>query len=51
MKELIPKNKFKHKLGLGGYKAAIPLCTKKEHELHEVGIVDPLEGCTLHMKN
>jgi hypothetical protein len=25
MKELIQKNKFNHRLGLGGYKAAIPL--------------------------
>jgi hypothetical protein len=25
MKELIQKNKFKHRLGSGGYKAAIPL--------------------------
>jgi hypothetical protein len=25
MKELIQKNKFKHGLGPGGYKAAIPL--------------------------
>jgi hypothetical protein len=29
MKELIRKNKFKHRLGLGGYKATIPLWTKK----------------------
>jgi hypothetical protein len=29
MKELIHKNKFKHRLGLGGYKAPIPLWTKK----------------------
>jgi hypothetical protein len=30
MKELIQKNKFKHRLGPGGYKGAIPLWTKKE---------------------
>jgi hypothetical protein len=30
MKELIQKNKFKHRLGLAGYKAAIPLWAKKE---------------------
>jgi hypothetical protein len=34
MKELIRKNKFKHKLGPGMYKIAIPLWTKKEQELH-----------------
>jgi hypothetical protein len=51
MKELIWKNKFKHKLGPGGYKAAIPLWTKKEQELREARIPDPLEGCTLRMRN
>jgi hypothetical protein len=51
MKELIQKNKFKHRLGPGGYKAAIPLWTKKEQELHEARILDPLEGCTLHTRN
>jgi hypothetical protein len=51
MKELIQKYKFKHRLGPGGYKVAIPLWTKKEQELHEAGIQDPLEGCKLHMKN
>jgi hypothetical protein len=30
MKELLQKNKFKHRLGPGGYKTAIPLWTKKE---------------------
>jgi hypothetical protein len=30
MKELIQKNKFKYRLGPGGYKDAIPLWTKKE---------------------
>ena len=47
MKELIRNNKFKHKLGPGGYKAAISLWTKKEQELLEAGISDPLEGCML----
>jgi hypothetical protein len=51
MNELIQKNKFKHRLGPGGYKAAIPLWIKKEQELHEAGIPDPLEGCTLCMRN
>jgi hypothetical protein len=51
MKELIWKNKFKHKLGPSGYKAAIPLWTKKEQELREARIPDPLEGCTLCMRN
>jgi hypothetical protein len=51
MKELIQKNKFKHRLGPGGYKAAIPLWTKKEYELREAGIPDPLEGCMLCTRN
>jgi hypothetical protein len=51
MKELIWKNKFKHTLGHGGYKAAIPLWTKKELELLEARIPDPLDGCTLRMRN
>jgi hypothetical protein len=51
MKVLIQKNKFKHRLGPGGFKAAIPLWTKNEHEFHEAGIPDPLEGCTFHMRN
>jgi hypothetical protein len=51
IKELIQKNKFKRRLGQGGYKAAIPLWIKKEQELHEAGIPDPLEGCTLCMRN
>jgi hypothetical protein len=51
MKELIWKNKFKHRLGPGGYKAAIPLWTKKEQELREAGIPDPLEGRTLPARN
>jgi hypothetical protein len=51
MKELIRKNKFKHKLGPGGYKATIPLWTKKEQGLHEARILDPLQGCMLRMRN
>jgi hypothetical protein len=51
MKELIWKNKFKHRLGPGGYKATIPLWTKKEQELCKAGILDPLEGCTLRTRN
>jgi hypothetical protein len=51
MKELIHKNKFKHRLGPGGYKAAIPIWTKKEQEHREAGIPDPLEDCTLRMRN
>jgi hypothetical protein len=45
------KNKFKHKLGLGGYKYVMPKWTKKEQELHEAVILDPLEGCTVHTRN
>jgi hypothetical protein len=51
MKELNTKNKFRHKLGLGGYKAAMPKWVKKEQELHDVGIPDPLEGCTVRTRN
>jgi hypothetical protein len=51
MEELIRKNKLKHKLGPSGYKVAIPLWTKKEKELCEARIPDPLKGCMLHMKN
>jgi hypothetical protein len=51
MKELIQKNKFKHILGPGAYKATIPLWTKKEQKLREIGIPDPLEGCTFHTRN
>jgi hypothetical protein len=50
IKELIQQNKFKHRLGLGGYKATIPIWTKKEHELREAGIPDPLVGCMLRMR-
>jgi hypothetical protein len=51
MKELNTKNKFRHKLGPGGYKAAMPKRAKKEQGLREAGISDPLEGCTVHTKN
>jgi hypothetical protein len=51
MKELIQKNKFKHRIGPHGYKVAISLWKKKEQELREAGIPDPLEGCMLHMRN
>jgi hypothetical protein len=51
MKELIQKNKFKHRIGPSGYKVAIPLWIKNEQELREAGIPDPLEGCTLCMRN
>jgi hypothetical protein len=51
MKELNVKNKFRHKLGPGGYKDAMSKWTKKEQELHEAGIPDPLEGCTVRTRN
>jgi hypothetical protein len=51
MKELNKKNKFRHKLEPEGYKAAMPIWTKKEQELREAGIPDPLEGCTVCTKN
>jgi hypothetical protein len=51
MKELNKKNKFTHILGPSGYKAAMPKWTEKEQELHAAGILDPLEGCMLRMKN
>jgi hypothetical protein len=51
MKELFWKNKFKNRLGPGGYKATIPLWTKKEQELCEARILDPLKGCTLRTRN
>jgi hypothetical protein len=50
MKELIQKNKFKHRLVPGGYKAAILLWTNMEQGLCEPRIPDPLEGCTLRMR-
>jgi hypothetical protein len=51
MKELNAKNKSRHKLRLGGYKAAVPKWAKKEQELHDAGIPDPLEGCTVRTRN
>jgi hypothetical protein len=51
MKELNVKNKFRHKLGPGGYKAAMPKWAKKDQELHDAGIPDPLEGCTVRTRN
>jgi hypothetical protein len=51
MKELNAKNKFSHKLGPGGYKAAMPKWSKKEQELRDAGISDPLEGCVVRTRN
>jgi hypothetical protein len=51
MKELNTKNKFRHKLEPGGYKATMPKWAKKEQELHDAGIPDPLEGCTMRTRN
>jgi hypothetical protein len=51
MKELNAKNKFRNKLGSRGYKAEMPKWAKKEQELHDAGIPDPLEGCTMHTRN
>jgi hypothetical protein len=51
MKELNAKNKFRHKLGPGGYKAAMSKWAKKEQELRDTKIPDPLEGCTMRTRN
>jgi hypothetical protein len=51
MKELNAKNKFRHKLGPGGYKATMPKWQKKEQELREARIPNPLEGCMVHTRN
>jgi hypothetical protein len=51
MKELNVKNKFRHKLGPGAYKAAMPKWAKKESELRDAGIPDPLDGCTVRTRN
>jgi hypothetical protein len=51
MKELKVKKKFRHKLGPRGYKGAIPKWTKKEQELRDAGIPDPLEGYTVCTRN
>jgi hypothetical protein len=48
MKELNVNNKFRHKVGPGGYKATMAKWIKKEQELRENRIPDPLEGCTVH---
>jgi hypothetical protein len=45
------KNKFRHKLGPGEYMTAMPKWAKKEQELRDVGIPDPLEGCTVCTRN
>jgi hypothetical protein len=50
-KELNAKNKFRHKLGPGGYRAAMPKWAKKEQELRNAGIPGPLEGCTMCTRN
>jgi hypothetical protein len=51
MKELNAKNKFRHKLGPGGYRAAMVKWAKKEQELCDAGILDPLEGFTVRTRN
>jgi hypothetical protein len=51
MKELNVENKFRHKLGPREYKAAMPKWAKKEQELRDAGIPDPLKGCTVHTRN
>jgi hypothetical protein len=51
MKELNAKNKFRHKLGPGGYKAAMTKWVKKEQELGDARIPDPLEGCIVCTRN
>jgi hypothetical protein len=51
MKELNAKNKFRHKLGPGGYKDEMPKWAKKEQELREAGIPDSLEGCMVCTRN
>jgi hypothetical protein len=51
MEELNAKNKSKHKLRPGGYKVAMPKWAKKEQELCDAGIPDPLEGYTVCTRN
>jgi hypothetical protein len=51
MKDLNMKNKFRHKLGPGGYKSAMTKLVKKKQELRDAGISDPLECCTMHTRN
>jgi hypothetical protein len=51
MKVLNAKNKFRHKLGPGGYKAVMLKWVKKKQELHAARIQDPLEGCMVCTRN
>jgi hypothetical protein len=51
MKELNVKNKFRQKIGPGGYKASLPKWVKKKQELRDAEILDPLEGCIVRTKN
>jgi hypothetical protein len=51
MKELNVKNKFRQKIGHGGYKASLPKWVKKKQELRDAEILDPLEGCIVRTKN
>jgi hypothetical protein len=51
IKELNVKNKFRHKVGPGWYKDAMPKWEKKDQELHDAGIPNPLEGCTVRTRN
>jgi hypothetical protein len=51
MKELNVMNKFRHKLRHGWYKVAMPKWAKKEQELRDAGIPNPLEGGTMRTKN
>jgi hypothetical protein len=51
MKEQNMKNKFRHKLGPRGYKAAMPKWARKEQEFCETGIPYPFEGSMVHTKN
>jgi hypothetical protein len=43
MKELNTKNKFRHKLGPGGYKATMPKWAKKEQDFMMLGYHIPLK--------
>jgi hypothetical protein len=51
MKKLNAKNKFRHKLRPEGHNVVMPKWAKKEQDLHEAGILDPFEGCTVHTRN
>jgi hypothetical protein len=50
-KELNAKNKFRHKLGLEGYKVVMLKWVKKEQELRDARIPDPLDGCTVRTRS